>query len=113
MEITQLLDLASNLFSRIDASTVHSYFTRNPSIRPTLSFLESKDKSIGFGPEKIMNLYPPSSDEESVEEIAFPSVRQVTERIMDSVHTSLTVFPHIGRAHTSSLQPSYIDNLWT
>ena len=95
MELDQLLDLAGGLFSRLDTPTVYSYFSRNPSLRPTLSFLESKEKSSLFGPEKILNLHPPSSDEDSILE-SIPSVRQVIEKIMDSEHTSLTVFSHTG-----------------
>ena len=96
MELDQLIDLASTLFSKLDAPTVHSYYTRNPSIRPTLSFLETKERSNGFGPENVMNLNAPSSDEESCEENAYPSVHEVLEKIMDSEHTLITVFPHTG-----------------
>jgi hypothetical protein len=96
MELDQLLDLATNLFSKVDVSNLYSFYSRNPTIRPTLSLFEQRDKNGCFGPEKIMSLEVPSSDEESDEEAAYPSVRQVIEKIMDSEHTLITVFTHTG-----------------
>lgn len=96
MELDQLLDLATNLFSKIEPSTIHSFYSRNPILRPGLSLLESQNKNI-FGPEKSLSLNAPSSDEDSTDkEDSYPSTYEIIEKIMDSEYTTITVFTHTG-----------------
>lgn len=95
MELDQQLDTAASLLSKIDASSLNMFYTRNPYIRPTLSVCD-REKSSSFGPERIMQLNAPSSDEESENGFNSPSVSQVIEKIFDSEYTSITVFTHTG-----------------
>lgn len=111
MELDQHLDVANSFFNKVEASSLHSFYTRNPNIRPTLSVYD-KEKSKNFGPDKIMSLNPPSSEEESEYDFIIPSVNQVIEKIFDSEHTSITVFTHTGRAYFIELSSTNFDNLW-
>ena len=45
-----------------------------------------------YGPHASFIINAGSSDEGSDEEISFPSIRQVTEQILDSKYTGITVF---------------------
>jgi hypothetical protein len=90
MDLGQLLDQASSFFSRVDAASLHAFCRSHPTLRASLSVLD-RERSLSFGPERLLSLPAPSSDEDSEPEFSLPSVFQVTEHILDSLLTSITV----------------------
>lgn len=95
-ELDKLLDQASALFSSID-SRLYSRIVNQSSSRPSLMNTASQSlKSMShrlnsFGPHPVYLVEEGSSDEGSIEEKSFPSIRQVTESILDSQYTTITV----------------------
>jgi hypothetical protein len=95
-EFERLLDQASSFFGSIDPK-LYSKVTSQSSARPSLMNLNSQSlksavhrlNSFGLHPAFIIN--SGSSDEASDEEKSFPSIRQVTESVLDSQYTSITV----------------------
>lgn len=95
MDLDRQLDQASLQLKFLDPITLHHFCTRNPSLRLT-TVVQDRERSLKFGPERIMNLNPPSSEEDSDPESQAPNVYKVIEKILDTEHTSITVFTNTG-----------------
>lgn len=112
MDLDRQLDQASAQLKFLDPVTLHHFCTRNPSLRLT-AVVQDRERSLKFGPEKIMNLNPPSSEEDSDPESLSPNVYKVIEKILDTEHTSITVFTNTGRAICDSISLADFNYLWT
>jgi hypothetical protein len=95
-DLDRLLDQASAFCSPIEAKS-YSRVVSQSSSRPSLMHLVNQNwKSVAhrlssFGPHPAFLIEEGSSEEASDEESGFPSIRQVTESILDSQHTAITV----------------------
>ena len=112
MDLDRQLDQASAQLRFLDPVSLHHFCTRNPSLRLT-AVVQDRERSLKFGPEKIMNLNPPSSEEDSDLESQAPNVYKVIEKILDTEHTSITVFANSGRTTCDSVSLAYFNYMWT
>lgn len=113
-ELDKLLDQALSFCSPIDAK-LYSKLVNQSHSRPSLMFTASQSwKSVvhrlgSFGPHPAFLIDPGSSEEGSDDEICFPSIRQVTESILDSQYTNITVLDkQDAPTHTRYHQPALI-----
>jgi len=71
--------------------------------RPRLSLLSPREAYRDVGPDPRILLEPPTSDEDSEDAPRFPSVRKVTETILDSHNTNITVEAEAHSFHLPAL----------
>mmetsp|Transcript_4625 Transcript_4625/g.4505 ORF Transcript_4625/g.4505 Transcript_4625/m.4505 type:complete len:110 (-) Transcript_4625:879-1208(-) len=100
-DFDQLLGEASEAFGSLDTLKVTQLLNRPVPLRPSLSLLKELpslkplvDQLRSIGPKSKFILENPSSDEESDDDSCFPSVKHVVTGILDTINTSITVFPH-------------------
>ena len=95
-DIDRLLDRVQTYYSSIEPRMYARMVNQNCT-RPTLMLLvstalkSSVHRLNSFGPHPSFLIEAGSSDEGSDEETSFPSIRQVTEMILDSQYTVITV----------------------
>ncbi|OMJ79008.1 hypothetical protein SteCoe_21037 [Stentor coeruleus] len=108
IELDKLLDQASAFHNQIDPKNYSKIVNQSYS-RPSLMHISSQSwKSIAhrlgsFGPYPTFIADAGSSEEGSDDEICFPSIRQVTESILDSQYTNITDASTHTRYHSSAL----------
>lgn len=95
-DLEKLFDQANQFFSPLEAKA-HSKAVNVSSSRPSLMHVSTPGwkptvyRLASFGPHPSFLVEAGSSDEASDDELSFPSVRKVTESILDSQFTNITV----------------------
>ena len=118
-DINNLLEQAISSFSVLDVKILAEKVMSSSS-RPSLMHTTSPSskpmvhKLASFGPQASPLIEAGSSEEGSDEETCFPSIRLVSDTILDSQHTTITVNPNQDqpthhRFHPSALIISNLD----
>ena len=95
-ELSKLLDHVQAYYSSLDPKS-YSKLIDQSSYRPSLaqqtspSMKSSMHRLNSYGPHPSFIVNEGSSDEGSDEDKCFPSILQVTEQILDSKYTVITV----------------------